>query len=145
MVLKCGGNCSDFHGGGAMIRLAGQQQLLDFPACQDLKTLNSHLDAWLSHMETYGEGIDSEMAFTMLMKIIPQDIRKDILRRRELQEMPLPDLVEHIKSQSTWLRSEVLVQNILKDTDHAQPISMVQQGAPPPCTAIYSFLERGQP
>ena len=133
----------DYHGGGAMIRLAGQQQLLDFPACNDLKHLSSHLDAWLSHMETYGETVDAELAFTMRLKTMPADIRKGILRREDLQKLPIPDLVEHIKNQSTWLRSETLVQQMLKDHEHATPIAALgsqqqqqqqqqQQPVPPP-------------
>ena len=82
-------------------------------------------------METYGENDDAKMAFTMLMKTIPSDIRNDILRKEELQRMAIPELVEYIKNQSTWIRSEVLVQQMLKDNDHTAPIAAMGPRAPP--------------
>ena len=110
-----------------MLRLAGQRQLLDFPACKDLKLLPSHLDSWMHHKETYGETTDPEMAFTMLLKIIPEELRDDVLRRRELQEMVLPELIEYLKSQATWRRSETLVQTMLRDDDHVAPIAQLRK------------------
>ena len=122
-------------GGGAMIRLAGRQQRLSFPACADPKQLASHLGSWMSSMETHGESIDPELAFTMLMTIIPADLRKDILRREDLQRLALPDLIEFIKTQTTWIRNEALVQNLLNNADRHAPVTVITedpQKAPTP-------------
>ena len=75
----------DYMGSDAHTRLAGQSQFLDFPACNDLKTLSSHLDSWYNMMETYGTGVDDERRRVLLLKIIPSDMRSDMLKSDELK------------------------------------------------------------
>ncbi len=94
----------DFHGDGAPISLAGQSQLLELPPCTRRQSLPSRLDSWMSRTEAYGELCDLEQALTMLMMVIPDDLRHDELRRNELQAMPLP---EHRAQQTTGRLDEL--------------------------------------
>ena len=116
----------DYMGSDAHTKLAGQQQLLDFTKCNDPTYLSSHLDSWFNLVETYGGGLDDEIKKVMLLKIIPVDIRVDILRREEIKKLPLIDLIEYVRSQVSWLRSETLADHYSKSHDHTLPIASLK-------------------
>ena len=101
-------------GSDANTRLAGQQQLLDFTKCTDLKHLASHLDSWYHLLESYGSGIDEEMRKVLLLKVIPNGMRDAIVRRDELKRMPILDLIEWMKQQVSWMRSQTLAEHYAK-------------------------------
>lgn len=134
-------------GSDAHTRLAGQTHFLDFPKCEDLKALGSHLDSWYKLMETVRAGDDEEMKRALLMKGMPERMKQDILRRQDLDAMPIFDLIESMKTQISWTRLEILARQIATSQEHALPIASLGDAQKPtqPGNAIEVLAKHGVP
>ena len=67
----------------------------------------------------------AELAFTVLLNNIPQDIWDGALKPKVSQLMALPEPIGCLKSPATWRRSESLVQTVLKAENHASHVAQV--------------------
>ena len=63
-------------------------------------------------MTRYGNDIGHLSRRTMLLKILPPDMRQDINRRPDL--VTIDDIIADLRKQSAWDRSELIIKNATK-------------------------------
>ena len=71
-----------------MVQVAGRTKLQDFAAITSMKEVQNRLEEWLHLFYEFGEGISSEHAKTMLIRILPPAIRTEISKARGREARP---------------------------------------------------------
>ena len=85
---------SEYEGSDELINMAGRTKLQDFPQIKHMRNLHASLDEWIDLFYRYGQEIGPNMAQTMFLRILPDELRTDIHRRPELKQLELLELID---------------------------------------------------
>ena len=94
--------------------MAGRIKLLEFPQIKREKHLNQQLDEWLDLFYKYGDDMGAAAVQVLFMRILPDGLRAEIFRRRELKDLELMGLIEWVRTQTIWNRSEELAAQLMQ-------------------------------
>ena len=97
---------AEYAGNDKLLQVAGRTRLQDFPACRNMRQMNHHIDDWLHLFYEYGDGVGPEHAKTMFMRTLPDTLRTEVYRRPEVERMDLIELIEWVRNQTVYGRSE---------------------------------------
>ena len=78
-----------YEGSDDLVKMAGKSKFMDLPQCRSMKDLDHHLDEWLHLMYQYGDDMGPSVLQTLLLRIIPSNLRAEIHRRPELKNLDL--------------------------------------------------------
>ena len=98
----------DHEGGDRVIQLDGRTGLQNFPICT-MSNIGLKLDSWQNQMMRFGGDIGPDTRVTMLLKILPQELRNDVIKRGELYSVDL--IIGYIRRQLVWGKSEALLKD----------------------------------
>ena len=96
----------DYEGGDIVVQLHGRSLLQNFKPAENNHGLGTKLDEWQGMMTKYGGDIGPLTRQTMLLKILPQALRTEIIRRDDLHH-PEPTFL-WIRKQLNWSHAEGL-------------------------------------
>ena len=74
----------DYEGGSAIAKSNELTHLINFPSCSNKSQLQTSLNTWIDLVRRAGSGIDDASLKVMLMNILPQDFKNDIVRTPSL-------------------------------------------------------------
>ena len=100
---------SEFAGSDHLMQVAGRTKLQDYPAITSMKDVQHRLEEWVHLFYQFGEGITAEHANTMLVRILPRDIRTEVYRRPEVEPIDLLRLID-------WVNTPVALRTGRRDT-----------------------------
>ena len=116
----------DYEGGDAVVQLHGRSLLQNFKPAESTQGLAAKLDDWQQLMTKYGGDIGQWTRQTMLLKILPDALRTEIIRREDLHT-PEPTIL-WIRKQLNWSHAENLVKksgsrsiNAITESDQPKP------------------------
>ena len=78
---------AEFQGGSEAVRLGGSRRLQEWPRCNKLDQLNSHLDDWVECLQTHGTELLQApgMLRTMLLGIVPAEYEDELLTNPQIK------------------------------------------------------------
>ena len=123
----------DFEGGDVVTQLAGKTRLQNFPVCSSNKGLSAKLDDWSELMLRYGGDVGPEFARTMLLKILPEGLRYETIKSRDIYSVQ--EIMSWVKSQLVWGRSNELAAKQLKQ---GGPVNSMTEPSERPATGAPS-------
>ena len=95
-----------FEGGDEFVKLDGRTQLQNFPVISNTNGISDKLRDWQHQMNKFGGDIGPTTRKTMLLKILPEHLRQDVLK----YGMHDCDRIIHwIAQTQTWSRSEEIL------------------------------------
>ena len=101
-----------FEGGAEEVEVADLGALHDFPPCTASTNLQNFLGEWLAIVQEQGEDLPQRHLRTLLVKMLPQDV-KDDLKRMKLLKAPYMDIVDHLQTDaSRWIDTKVAQHHI---------------------------------
>ena len=95
-----------YEGGDEFIKLDGRTQLQNFAPITSTNGISEKLREWQHQMSKYGGDIGHVTRRTMLLKILPPQLREDVLKYG-MQDCDR--IVAYITQTQTWSRSEELM------------------------------------
>lgn len=106
---------TEYEGSDELVTMAGRAKLLDYPQAKNLKSLNHHIDDWLDLLCKYGDEMGAPAVQTLFfLRIIPDQLRAEVYRRPELKHLDIFKLVDRVRHQTVWERSQELADNPAK-------------------------------
>ena len=102
----------DYEGGDELVQNDGRTRLQTFPPITKGPDLVERLDDWQQMMNRFGNDIGHATQRTMLLKILPPDMRQDVNKQRDL--MTTEDIISYLRRQTAWDRSESIIRNASK-------------------------------
>ena len=112
----------DFEGGDEVVQLHGRSLLQNFKPAESNHGLAAKLDDWQQMMTKYGGDIGPMTRQTMLLKILPESLRTEVIRRGDLHH-PEPTIL-WIRKQLNWSHAENLVKR-----SGGRPVSAITDGS----------------
>ena len=72
-------------GGSAEMVTTERSFFIDFPKCERATDLQNHLGTWVQLKQKYGVGLPAEHQIHMFHKILPDEVREELKRQRDLK------------------------------------------------------------
>ena len=95
-----------FEGGDEFVKLDGRTQLQNFPVMSNTNGISDKLREWQHQMAKYGGDIGHLTRKTMLLKILPEHLRQDVLK---YGMNDCDQIIHWITKTQTWTRSEEIL------------------------------------
>ena len=95
-----------YEGGDEVMKLDGRTNLQNFPLITTKAGITDVLRDWRSQMNKYGTDIGEVTKRTMLLKILPEDLRQDALKSKIYEANTIIDNI--IQSQA-FVRSDTIL------------------------------------
>ena len=92
-----------FEGGDEVMKLDGRTNLQNFPVITTKVGITDVLRDWRSQMFKYGDDIGEATKRTMLLKILPEDIRQDALKNKIYEANAI---IDHVIESQAFARSD---------------------------------------
>ena len=61
---------------------------IDFPKCERATDLQIHLGTWVQLKRKYGIGLPADNLIHMFHKILPDEVREELKRQRDIRQDP---------------------------------------------------------
>ena len=116
---------TDYEGGDEVIQNDGRTRLQTFPVISNKRELIDRCDDWQEMCSMYGRDIGHASRRTMLLRILPDDIRADVLKQPGLPTTE--DIIAWLRRTTAWDRSEMLLKH-----RHKKSISAVMPATDAP-------------
>ena len=97
----------DYEGGDEVVQNDGRTKLQNFPQISSMATMSAKLDDWQALMLKYGGDVGPTFRRTMLLKILPESTREDVLKNQDLTGTD--SIIKWIRKQLVWQRSVDIV------------------------------------
>lgn len=104
----------EFEGGDPIVQNNLRVQFHAFKQCKDINKLGRTLDDWFALASKVGQQLDDEFLRTMLVGILPEDLKADCNKRMMLDLGTSDKVFKFAKQQVAHLRSEQLADHSTK-------------------------------
>ena len=89
----------DNKGPGEPVEFAGVEALRLYPSCSKLSDVGSHLDGWIELLDAYGSEFlgalsAPRMLRSMMLNILPKELKSEILKDKTLQNAGYIELID---------------------------------------------------
>ena len=103
----------EHEGCDLLVQMAGRRRLQEFPVCTAVN-LASDLEKWNDLVQKYGTDIPDSQLQVMLIRILPSDLQKDVMRKPELMKGTTKAILDWIDMQITWSKNEALAGQLFR-------------------------------
>ena len=123
---------AEFKGDDDAIEFGGVRRLQEFPRCNDIKLLTSHLDDWLEVLSTFGSELEHcpKLLRSMVFNIIPKTFEDELLTKPELTRS-YHDIIKWCRQKCQILRTRELADFTRRPTGHSSHAKALRQQLPP--------------
>ena len=100
----------EYHGGSDAVHLGGARRLQEWPRCNNLAQLSSHLDDWVECLQTHCvEMLHAPgMVRSMLLGVIPTEYEEELLSKPHIKSWQ--EIINWCKLRTTYKRQKVLAE-----------------------------------
>ena len=122
----------DNVGSGDIIEFAGTEALRDYGKCEKISDVMGHVDGWVEALDTHGGELDQapKMVRSMLLNIIPKELKSEILKERALAGAGHLQIIEWMRARCMILQQENLAEVTKRSlTQRNRKLHAVQQQA----------------
>ena len=116
---------ADYEGGDEFTQLEGRTDLQNFKPITSSANISDRLGDWQHEMLKYGGDITMPTLYTMLMKILPDSVRQDVLKNGVKD---VDEIIAWIRKTNVWNRSA----DLLKKRNGSVSAITGATHAPPP-------------
>ena len=105
---------TEFQRGSEAVRLGGSRRLQEWPSCNKLDQLNSHVDDWVECLQTHGTEMlqTPGMLRTMLLGIVPTGYEDKLLTNPQIKTWQ--EIIEWCRIKTIYKRQKVLAETARK-------------------------------
>ena len=105
----------DNKGSGELVEFAGVEALRLYPSCSKLSDVGSHLDGWIELLDAYGSELlgasgAPRMLRSMMLNILPKELKSEILKDKTLQNAGYIELIDWCRARCLILQQETLAE-----------------------------------